>query len=321
MKRLIIVMLLVTLIFGVVACNSNAEKPNETTASVDTNDPDVPPEDIACTVLETLGQGTAKLNHKEEIIGTKYFSFDKSTLGSYVKRTKPKNISFEVEDGIFQEAEYVRSHNGYYYDSQYDLFSYSETEDGIYLEICKKVNSGEVFSCLYDKAEFVQSDEAATPLSSNECLEIVKDHFYEHVGSKEIADQFVFKLDLMTHDSYKFIAERRINGVKTYETVIYDILIGGRIAYYSIDIDKNMDVSKCPTALQMKSIENKVNDKLKEIYNVSIVESYDRGTVEPLFVRLANGDYAVEYYFKNMRVDRPYYSESQDTTRLFVILE
>ena len=164
--------------------------------------------------------------------------------------------------------------------------------------------------------------ENAAIISAEESVAIAKEHFKNYVGSEEIASQFEFNVTVEFDNEYSVTATRYVNGLRTYEEVAYVVGSHGNIFSYYVDVDATMDVNKCPNQEQMLVVEAAAKNKLEEIYGDSRIDSYTCGEVEPLFVRLSNGSYAVEYNFTNLKIKTSKNAEPiTDPTRLFVILE
>lgn len=96
---------------------------------------------------------------------------------------------------------------------------------------------------------------------------------------------------------YTFHFSRIIDGIETYDCAIIGITVFGDIIDHSFLSLGEMKDAKLPSESDMEIIEENVDRKLKDIYN-NVTDKYSVSyeVPEPLFIRMADGRYALEYF-------------------------
>lgn len=293
MKNKIVAMLVaVCIMFLLVACDSKEEY----------------------TVLEIGGYDyVSEANHKEEF----RVKLNEEIEGSLAKE---KTIEYS---GIEYDVNYEYTRTNYLYNS--DMECYAERDGLNYTRFGVNKTTGKI-----DMYGWLDISYLETPglieKSRDECLSIAKDQLASLIEDPEQYELEVEALrEIPEYDAlYVFEFVRKINGVKTADSIRIDVTIYGILAYYRTDCFGVMRGAKLPDQEQMTAIQADIDKKLDAIYepikdDYSVTFELD----DMVFERLADGRYALEYYYEaeliSLKDENPI--PRRETTRLIVILE
>lgn len=178
-----------------------------------------------------------------------------------------------------------------------DCYRYHDKEKGIAVE--KGINSytgNTDWYYFYNKNYLAEINKPE--LTRDECREIAKKYFDEFIDSSEYD---------VTYERYMYVPEwkgvytfhfsRIIDGIETYDYAIIGITVFGDIIDHSFLSLGEMKDAKLPSESDMEIIEENVDRKLKDIYN-NVTDKYSVSyeVPEPIFIRMADGRYALEYF-------------------------
>ena len=266
------------------------------------------------TILEIGGYDyISEANHKDEF----RVKWNEEIEGSLAKE---KTIEY---NGIEYDVNYEYTRTSYLYNS--DLEYYAERDGLNYYGFGVNKATGRV-----DKYDWLDISYLETPdiveKSRDECFSIAKKQLASLIEDPE---QYELEcenwLEIPEYDAmYLFEFVRKIDGVKTADVINIDVTIYGIVAYYGAECFGEMRGAKLPDQEKMAAIQADVDKKLDAIYepikdDYSVTFELD----DMVFERLADGRYALEYYYTaeliSLKDEKPI--PRHEMTRLIVILE
>lgn len=293
MKKLIVtVFVLLSVIFSLVACSAKEEY----------------------TVLEIGGYDyTSGADHNEEFTLT-------SEKKVEFKLLKDKKISY---GGTEHEVSYEYTKTGYLYNSETERYAERDGLNYTEFEVNKETGRVDYYSWL--DMEYLDNPDLVKK-SREECLKIAREHLASYTNDPEmykLVDETIREIPEVDAE-YDFLFARMIDGVMTADMARIRVTIYGTVTHHAFGCFGEMRGAKFPDQEKMTAIQADIDQKLDDIYG-SIKEDFSV-TYElnkMIFERLADGRYALEYYYEveltSQKNDnaRPYY----ELTRLIVILE
>lgn len=215
---------------------------------------------------------------------------------SYQDSNAEKEVSIKV-DGKDLNATYTKTESLRFYNSQSRHYRYHDKEKGITVE--KGINSytgNTDWYYFYNKNYLAEINKPE--LTRDECMEIAKKYFDGFIDSSEYE---------VTYERYMYVPEwkgvytfhfsRIIDGIETYDYAIIGITVFGDVIDHSFLSLGEMKNAKLPSQDEMKMIVENVKKKLQDIYsNVEYKYLVNYQIHEPVFMRLADGRYAFEYF-------------------------
>lgn len=266
------------------------------------------------TILEIGGYDyVSEANHNEEFS----YKWIEEIEGSLAKE---KTIEYS---GIEYDVNYEYTRTSYLYNS--DLEYYAERDGLNYTRFGVNKTTGKI-----DMYGWLDISYLETPglieKSRDECFSIAKKQLASLIEDPEQYElEHEYLLEIPEYDAkYVFEFVRKIDGVKTEDSIRIDVTIYGILAYYGAECFGEMRGAKLPDQEQMTAIQADIDKKLDAIYepikdDYSVTFELD----DMVFERLADGRYALEYFYKvefiSLKDENPI--PRRETTRLIVILE
>ena len=162
--------------------------------------------------------------------------------------------------------------------------------------------------------------------SRDECLIIAKDFvasLIDDPGEYELCDEKFLEIQELK-GMHRFLFVRMIDGVRTADSIAVEVTVYGTVMSYYAELFGEMRDASLPDQEKMTAIQADVDKKLDAIYepikdDYSVTFELD----DMVFERLADGRYALEYYYTaeliSLKDENPI--TRHEMTRLIVILE
>lgn len=230
----------------------------------------------------------------DDVLGANHSREIDLTISNYKKANieQRKAISF---NGIDYQLEYDTTKDGYLSNNIIDY--YKKWDESGFVDI--GINSSTGIVDWFSWTDLNYAEEIDKPrLTKDKCLNIAKEYFKQFT---EISEYELVSDGYWEAPEYEalhtFIFARVIDGIQTSDVAAIDVSIFGDILGHRFTSLGEMKDAKLPSESDMEIIEENVDRKLKDIYN-NVTDKYSVSyeVPEPLFIRMADGRYALEYF-------------------------
>ena len=291
-NKMVAILLAVCVTFLITACDSKGEY----------------------TILEIGGYDyISAANHAEEFWGTRY---------DRIIESLPKKKTIEY-NGIAYDMNYKYTNMSYLYNDDVEYYDNWDNGNGYEFGVIKETGKLRWYSW-YDSS-YLETP-GLVEKSRDECFNIAKELLATLVDDPE---QYELESEILLDSSvfdatYSFLFVRKIDGTKTVDEFNIRVSIYGTVLDYRAVCLGVMRGAKLPDQEKMAAIQADVDKKLDAIYepikdDYSVTFELD----DMVFERLADGRYALEYFYKvefiSLKDENPI--PRRETTRLIVILE
>ena len=249
---------------------------------------------VSCKRVETVFDGTKELNISIfETDGFDYFSEANHEIEIKVTDKREKNTQAEpwnegAINGMNYRAQYIDSTIGYRWKDKTD--NYQDNNDEREIRVRINQDTGEIdyyFHAFNDKSHLVIED-----IGVEDCRRIAQQYLSKYVD--DISDYSVVKEDC--HPSikrYYFVFAKTVNGVRLSKARI-SVYFDGTIGFHDFTELGYVLERELPSQDNMNKLKAAVDSKMQAIYEEKYDYNYE--VVDTVFLRLADGTYAMEYY-------------------------
>ena len=244
------------------------------------------------TVYEVGGNDSVVVQHKDEltVLQTKREKID----------TKHKTITYNY-NGKDYELKYNETTTFSTYNSSRDM--YMMYDGRLLLEIGINPVTGRI-----DFFSWLDKDYAKTVTDNvktrDDCFEICKEYLSNYVDDLSEYRLYDEKYDeyLEIGAKYEFKFKRYIDDIPTSDLISIGVTAYGDVLDHRFECLGGMKNAKRPSDSEMKDIRKSVSKKLDKIYE-PVKDKYDVtiGEEELLFMRLADGRYALQFTYENLQ--------------------
>jgi hypothetical protein len=151
----------------------------------------------------------------------------------------------------------------------------------------------------YDKNYLDEiNKKSATELTRDECFDIARKYFdkFEDASQYTLVNERYDDIPEWK-GAYLFEFRRVIDGIQTCDCAFVRVTVFGDVIGHTFISLGEMEGATLPSESDIKLIEENVDKKLQNIYsNVTDKYSVSYEIPDPLFIRMADGRYAFEYF-------------------------
>lgn len=257
------------------------------------------------------------------------FSYE-DTESFYESAEKKREFKFSGEDYLLENnkpysLEYHETiENGFAFDDK--VHEYRVFNDSVILFIHVDAKTDEIVYFFGQDSEYLKTLGQRTKKTRDECYEQAKkilNSFTDNGEAFSLTEERV--VNLSETETYDFIFNRYIDGVKSNEEIIIMISVYGDLVSYSLDNLGTVNEAP-PSEKNMRKIEASVDAKMNEIYsNVLDKYSVTFEIADVMYIRLKDGHYALDYFIDAELSQRDgednEFSSFSERTHLIVLLE
>ena len=264
MKRIVIIISLILLVFCFASCNQKEKY----------------------SVYEVGGfDNVSEADHSNEIV---------LKSQKYIKSNAVKQKTVEV-NGKEWDVKYSESIKGYLYNNDRDRYENESGDKSIIVEINNKTGRVDRFDFIDQK--YLDEKGTAKKLTEEACLDIAKTYLNKYVKSSEykmVESNYLEGSFCGELYSFKFV--RVINGFNTSDSAHINVSSYGDVVSHYFTSLGEMKGAKAPTDDEMKIIEENVSKKLDSIYK-NVLNKYDVSyeTEDKVLIKTSDGRYALKY--------------------------
>ncbi|MBP3369841.1 MAG: hypothetical protein J6L85_03720 [Clostridia bacterium] len=283
MRNLSICLLVILLILTFISCSTKTSEVLEV-GEFDNNS--------ATKTFEVLEVGEFDNNSEAKHYAEIVLQNDK-----YKKSNIEKNKAVTLNETQL-DLTYPTSKNSYFYHDNVDYYENKQNGKTTRVGINSHSGRNDRYS-YYDKNYLDEiNKKSATELTRDECFDIARKYFdkYEDTSQYTLVNERYDDIPEW-RGTYSFEFRRVVQGIETCDCAYIRITVFGDIIRHTFISLGEMKDATLPSESDIKLIEENVDKKLQDIYsNVTDKYSVSYEIPDPLFIRMADGRYAFEYF-------------------------
>ena len=215
----------------------------------------------------------------------------------YQKSNIEKNKAVTLNETQL-DLTYATSKNSYFYHDNVDYYENKQNGKTTRVGINSHSGRNDRYS-YYDKNYLDEiNKKSATELTRDECFDIARKYFdkYEDTSQYTLVNERYDDIPEW-RGTYSFEFRRVVQGIETCDCAYIRFTVFGDIIRHTFISLGEMKDATLPSESDIKLIEENVDKKLQDIYsNVTDKYSVSYEIPDPLFIRMADGRYAFEYF-------------------------